>query len=97
VKPAWAGKRRDANEPDILDGLRKCGFEHWRLNDPCDALIWPRAGGKFGLIEIKDPSKPPSQRQLTGAQKLFFEVSEGCPRAKVETFDEALAFAESLR
>lgn len=97
MKPSYAGKRRDTNEPEICAGLEKCGYGTWRLNDPLDVLVWPLAGGNFGLIEIKDPSKPKGDRQLTGQQKLFFDVSEGCPRAKVESLTEALAFAEGLR
>lgn len=97
MKPSYAGKRRDSNEASICLALDKCGFGTWRLNDPVDLIVWPKAGGRFGLIEIKDPTKPKSDRQLTGQQTLFFEISEGCPRTKVETLDEALAFAEGLR
>lgn len=96
-KPAYAGKRRDANEGPILEDLLKCGFESHRLHDPSDALIWPMAGGQFGVIEIKDPSQPPSKRRLTDSEQRFFDKSQGCPRAKVETFEEALAFAQTLR
>ena len=96
-RPAWAGKRRDANEPEICGALELAGFGTWRLNDPCDVLIWPKSGGRFGLLEIKDPSQSPSRRRLTKAQELFFRCTEGCTRAKVETVEEALAFAETLR
>lgn len=97
MKPSYAGKRRDANEQAICQGLNQCGYGTWRLNDPVDVLVWPKAGGRFGLLEIKDPTKPRGDRQLTALQTLFFEITEGCPRAKVESFDEALAFAQGLR
>lgn len=89
--------RRDANEPDIIRGLEKCGFKVHQLREPVDLLIWPKAGGRFGLVEVKDPRQIPSKRRLKPSQVEFFAESEGCPRAKVETFTEALAFAEGLR
>lgn len=97
MKPSWVGKRRDANEPGIVDALLRAGFCVMRLNDPCDLLVWPKAGGYFGLIEVKDPSQPKSDRRLTKPQQKFFELSEGCPRVKAETFIEALEFAYTLR
>lgn len=89
--------RRDANEGDIIDGLKRTGFSVYQLNKPLDLLVWPKAGGRFGLIEVKDPKQPPSRRRLKPAQQEFFAQSEGCPRIKVETFTQALEFAYTLR
>lgn len=96
-KPAWVGKRRDENEPDIVRDLERCGFGVHRLNDPCDLLVWPRAGGSFGIIEVKNPDQPPSKRRLTEQEQTFFDATQGCPRVKAETSEEALAFAQTLR
>lgn len=96
-KPAWVGKRRDENEVDIVRDLKKCGFGVWRLSDPCDLLVWPKSGGQFGVIEVKNPEQPPSKRQLTDVEQRFFDATPGCPRVKVETIDEALAFAQTLK
>ena len=52
-----------------------------------DALIG-YAGRNF-LLEFKDPSKPPSKRNLTDDQAAFF-LSWGGHVAKVETLAEAL-------
>jgi hypothetical protein len=97
MRPSYAGKKRDANEPDIVNGLTLAGFKVHRLNDPLDLLVWPKAGGRFGLIEVKDPRQAPSARKLTKAQVDFFSLTEGCPRIKAETFTQALEFAYTLR
>ena len=89
--------RRDANEGDIIDGLRRAGFRVHQLSQPLDLLVWPKAGGRFGLIEVKDPKQIPSKRRLKPSQQTFFAESEGCPRIKAESFEQALRFAESLR
>lgn len=97
MKPSWVGKRRDENETDIVRALNRCGFYTHRLNDPCDLLVWPVPGGAFGFIEVKNPEKPARDRRLTDVEQRFFDATTGCPRAKVETIEEALAFAQTLR
>jgi hypothetical protein len=89
--------RRDANEKDIVDELNKRGYNTWPLDQPADQLVWPKRGGQFGVMEIKDPAQPPSKRKLTLVQQDFFDESSGCPRAKVETIEEALLFAATLQ
>jgi hypothetical protein len=46
-------------------------------------------GGKNYLLEIKDPSKPPSQRKLTPDEQKFHDEWTG-QVAVVETLDDVL-------
>jgi len=64
----WA-KRRDANEPDVVKELEAIGCTVFRLDQPADLLVGFR--GLNLLVEVKDGSKPPSQRELTDAQAVF--------------------------
>lgn len=49
--PSWAGKRRDANEQEIVDALRKAGASVYRLHEPVDLLVG--YGGENLLMEVK--------------------------------------------
>lgn len=51
MKPPWAGKRRDANEQEIVDALKAAGASVRRLHVPADLLIGYR--GQTWLIEVK--------------------------------------------
>ena len=83
--------RTDGNQTKIVDGLRKAGVV---------VFITSGVGGGFPdlccsfnernyLLEIKDPTKPKADRQLTPPQVIFFANWKG-QVAKVETLDEAL-------
>ena len=89
----WA-RRADANQPDIVAALRKAG---------CKVALTYTAGqgfpdlvvdyqGRTVLIEVKDPSKPKSDRQLTLAQAEFHAAWTG-PIYIAETAEEAVAYA----
>jgi len=64
----WA-KRRDANEPEVIRELLALGCSVFQLDQPADLLVGFR--GINLLVEVKDGSKPPSQRELTAAQAVF--------------------------
>lgn len=89
----WA-RRADANQPEIVAALRKVG---------CKVALTFTAGqgfpdlvvdfnGRTVLLEIKDPTKPKSDRQLTPAQKDFHAAWTG-PIFVVETPEEAVRVA----
>lgn len=46
-------KRRDANEPEIVNALKSIGCAVHRMDDPVDLLVGYR--GKAHLIEVKTP------------------------------------------
>ena len=57
--------KRDANERAILDALRDLGVWYRQMdrNAGFDLLLAFR--GRLFVVEIKDPSQPPSKRKLT--------------------------------
>lgn len=46
-------KRRDANEPEIVNALEKLGADVFRLDAPADLLVGLR--GQWYLMEVKMP------------------------------------------
>ena len=88
--------RIDSNQPAIVKALREAGATVLHLHavghgcpDLCVGLK-----GKNYLFEIKDPTKRPSQRQLTDDEKAVFYAWRG-QIDKIETVEEAFAILES--
>ena len=63
----WAA-RRDANEGEIVEALRRAGCSVIRLH-AVDLLVGRR--GQNWLMEVKDGNKPPSARKLTPTQRAL--------------------------
>lgn len=63
----------DANHPEVVKALRGAGANVLSLaavGKGCpDLLVLFR--GRYQLFEVKDGTKPPSQRRLTPAQEAF--------------------------
>lgn len=60
-------KRVDANQPEIVEALRRAGCEVLHLHmvgHGCPDILVGRHGVNY-LLEIKDGAKPPSKRVLT--------------------------------
>jgi hypothetical protein len=60
-------KRVDANQPEIIKGLRACGISVQPMHEVgkgAPDLIVGYSGRSY-LFEVKDPNQPPSRRQLT--------------------------------
>jgi hypothetical protein len=83
--------RRDANEREIIEALRKAGAYVKQINDEgaFDLLVWH--AGKTLLLEVKDGKKPPSARKLTEAEAAFHAEWPGDNLFIVNSVDEALA------
>jgi hypothetical protein len=84
--------RVDANQPDIVRALRGVGASvlHCHvLKNAFDILVGYR--GRTFLMEVKDPSHPPSARQLTPGEAKFREEWRGSEYHIVHTADEAIA------
>ena len=60
-------RRIDANQPEIVEALRKMGVAVIVANAEGYDLI-TAAAGKMALVEVKDGSKPPSAQKLTPAE-----------------------------
>ncbi|WP_433705814.1 hypothetical protein [Paraburkholderia sacchari] len=89
----WA-RRADGNQVAITDALRKAGCQVCVTSTVGQGFpdLVVKAGRAVMLMEIKDPSKPPSARRLTPAQKEFHEAWSGVIYV-VETPQEAVAIA----
>jgi hypothetical protein len=84
--------RVDANQPAIVKGLRAIGasvLHLHQLKNCFDLLIGYR--GQTFLMEVKDPSQPPSKRKLTEGEEAFREAWRGSPYHVIHTVDEAIA------
>lgn len=67
-------RRIDANQPKVVKELRKVYNYKVKINSAAGNgepdFIIPFNGFNF-LVELKDPSKPPSARKLTKAQEFL--------------------------
>lgn len=82
----------DQNQKDIVSALRGVGCTVQSLatiGNGCPDILVGRAGQNY-LMEIKDGSKPPSQRQLTGDQETWWNRWNGSVML-IESVDQALA------
>lgn len=85
----------DANHPEIVKALRDAGcwvMDLSAVGKGCPDLLvhgptWPWS---LALLEVKDGSKPPSERQLTPAQ-VKFHAGCNAPLFVVNSVEEALA------
>jgi hypothetical protein len=83
--------RVDAGQDQIVSALRACGA-YVRIVTMGDGIPDLLVGyrGYTLLLEVKDGRKPPSARDLTPAEKKFFEEWPGGLLAVVNNVDEAL-------
>lgn len=88
----------DANQPAIVKALRKCGIKVQLLNAvgngcPDIAVHWR---GVWTFLEIKNPSGPPSSRNLTPDQNAWSREHAESRHAVVTTAEEAIAAARAM-
>ena len=84
--------RVDANQSEIVSGLRYLGFSVQCLHavgGGCPDLLVGTGKGNY-LLEVKDGDKPPSRRVLTKEQETWHRAWVG-PKAVVTSLPEALA------
>jgi hypothetical protein len=85
------GNKRDANERDIVDGLRRIGASVECIDVPCDLIVGFR--NQSFLLEVKAQAGPRgglSHAKQTASQREFAARWRG-HYAVVRTLDEALA------
>ena len=84
--------RLDANQPEIVDALRKVGASVQSLasvgSGVPDLLVGYR--GAWFVMEVKDGAKPPSKQALTPDEKEWHE-SAGAVVHVVNSVERALA------
>lgn len=86
--------RTDANKTAIVSALRSYGCSVYDLKQPVDLLVGIH--GRTELVEVKDGEKPPSDRELTPAQKAFIATWNGASVKVVNDVDGALRIARAL-
>jgi Holliday junction resolvase len=94
--------RIDANQPAIVDALRKVGCRVQPLHmvgKGCPDILVGK-GGRVLLMEIKDGTKPPSARKLTADEQvwhdLWADVAKTGSLVVVASVGEALEAVEAL-
>jgi hypothetical protein len=87
--PGRRAHRTDANQAEIVDGLRKFGCLVTPVGHPFDVLVGHR--GRWIACEIKDGQKPPSERRLTDDEETFRDqcVAKGLPYALITSWEDA--------
>lgn len=89
----------DANQAEIVKALRQMGCTVQPLHtvgDGCPDLLV----GAFGvtlLVEVKDGSKPPSERRLTPDQQVWHREWTGGPLSIVTDLDGAVRAVNACR
>jgi hypothetical protein len=85
-------RRADGNQPEIVAALRAAGAVvqplHTVGSGVPDLLVATKT--RTFVMEIKDPTKPKSDRKLTPAQQKWHDMWIG-EKHVVETVEEALA------
>ena len=74
--------RIDANQPDIVKALRRVGCHVQPLHtvgQGCPDLLVCTPRGRLLLLEVKDGSKPPSERVLTPEQVIWHAAWRRAP------------------
>lgn len=84
--------RTDSNQTQIVQALRRAGATVISLADQGSGVPDLLIGfaGKTALMEVKDGSKPPSERTLTPMQLLFHAQWRGGTLAVVNDIEGAL-------
>ena len=90
--------RVDENQGLIVKALRVCGATVRVISQGDgipDLLVGYR--GHTILMEVKDGNKPPSARQLTPAEQIFFDQWTGGKLFIVNSVEEALDVLKDCR
>ena len=90
--------RVDENQGLIVKALRACGATVRIITQGDgipDLLVGYR--GHTILMEVKDGNKPPSARQLTSAEQIFFDQWTGGKLFIVNSVEEALDVLKDCR
>ena len=91
--------RIDENQPEIITALRGIGALVQSLSavggGVPDLLVGYR--GRLMVIEVKDGSKPPSERKLTADQVAWHAQWAGYPVHVAESVEQAIATLTRVR
>ena len=91
---AW-GSRKDDNHAEVKRWFEqlKCRVKDVsNVPNFCDLVV--QRGKVVRFVEVKDPSKVPSQRKLTKGEQQFHDTWEGA--VVVETFGDVVETVEGM-
>ena len=77
--------RRDANEPEIIEYLERCGYPCARIGNVGDLLVWNPNSRHWVCLEVKTPDG-----RLTPPQKKYREKYPDHDIPIVRNRDQAL-------
>lgn len=86
-------RKVDDNQPEVVKALRAAGVKvDPRLSRIGSGMLDLLCGyhGVFSIVEVKDGSKPPSERRLTEAEADWIKEWTGFPVYVVESGPEAV-------
>lgn len=64
-------RKRDANEPEIIEILEYVGASVYPMDKPLDLLVGFQ--GETELLEVKNGAQPPSWQRTTKDQQEFYD------------------------
>lgn len=91
-------KRTDANHAEIMRAYKQLGATVCDLSQQPGTLdLLVGIGGITDWIEVKDGSKPPSQRKLTEAEQQLFDIWKGRKPVLIESLEQVADHVAWLR
>lgn len=81
-------RKRDANEPEIIEILEYVSASVCPLDKPLDLLVG--YAGETELLEVKNGAQPPSWQRTTKGQQEFYDTWKGRPAKIVNSQQSAL-------
>ena len=87
--------RKDENQDEITDALRKSGLRVQIIREPCDLAVC--ADNRLHVyVEVKNPQQKRRTQRLTEREMAFYTGWPG-DYIVVRTTDEALALSQKMR
>lgn len=77
MKAGYA-RKRDENEPEIIEALEAVGAIVYPVDKPLDLVVIYR--GLIWLLEVKNGAQPPSWQRITPEQREFLDMVYGHTR-----------------
>lgn len=68
-------RKRDDNEPEIIEALQKVGAVVYAVDKPLDLIVIYK--GLVWLLEVKNGAQPPSWQRITPEQQEFLDLVDG--------------------
>lgn len=95
---SWKRHRSDDNQTEIVKVYRQLGWHVVITNQVGDGFPDLVVGKQSltDLVEVKDGSKPPSERKLTPDEQQFHDNWTGRPVRIIESVDDVIRHNEEV-